>query len=161
MSPGSDLKCTLPGTTFPPAPSWERLVAEARRAFPGVPIGGGMFSYFTELNRKRPPKGQFDFVGHSGAPIVHAGDDESVMETLQALPSVFHSVRAFAGDTPVLGLPHRRLHAHEPLRRGAGGKPGQHAPGDEPDRPARPRAAGRGLVRGLCRRGGPREASMR
>ncbi|UOM34377.1 hypothetical protein [Acuticoccus sp. I52.16.1] len=100
VSPGSDLKCTLPGTQFPPAPDWSRLVAETRRAFPGVPVGGGMFSYFTELNRKRPPKGTFDFVGHSGAPIVHAGDDESVMETLQSLPSVFHSVRAFAGATP-------------------------------------------------------------
>ncbi|WP_075219137.1 hypothetical protein [Acuticoccus yangtzensis] len=100
VSPGSDLKCTLPGTAFPPAPPWEALAGAARAAFPNVPIGGGMFSYFTELNRKRPPKGLFDFVGHSGAPVVHAGDDISVMETLETLPSTFRSVRAFAGDGP-------------------------------------------------------------
>lgn len=105
VSPASDLKCTLPGSVFPPAPSWEALFAAARERFPGVPVGGGMFSYFTELNRKRPPAAALDFVCHSGAPIVHAGDDESVMETLEALPSVFHSVRAFMGDVPYWVFP--------------------------------------------------------
>ncbi|RPH73442.1 MAG: hypothetical protein EHM88_24080, partial [Candidatus Rokuibacteriota bacterium] len=46
---------TLPGSKFPPAPGWAEINAAARKAFPGVPVGGGMFSYFTELNRKRPP----------------------------------------------------------------------------------------------------------
>ncbi len=105
VSPASDLKSTLPGSAFPPAPSWSLLIDTARRAFPGVPVGGGMFSYFTELNRKRPLHGLLDFVCHCGAPIVHAGDDESVTETLEALPSVFASVRAFMGDTPYLVFP--------------------------------------------------------
>ena len=38
-------------------PAWADLAAAARAAFPGIAIGGGMFSYFTELNRKRPPAG--------------------------------------------------------------------------------------------------------
>ncbi|WP_226578099.1 hypothetical protein [Acuticoccus sediminis] len=100
VTPSCDLKSTTPGAVYPPAPGWERLAEAARKAFPGVPVGGGMFAYFTELNRKRPPRGLFDFVGHSGAPIVHAGDDESLMETLETLPSVFASVRAFKGQTP-------------------------------------------------------------
>lgn len=101
VSPAADLKCTLPGSVFPPAPAWETLAAEARAAFPGAVLGGGMFSYFTELNRKRPPAGLFDFLCHSACPIVHAGDDLTVTENLEALPSIFASVRAFGG-----GLPH-------------------------------------------------------
>ncbi|MBX2854466.1 MAG: hypothetical protein KTR21_05735 [Rhodobacteraceae bacterium] len=100
VSPASDLKCTLPGTVFPPAPSWPDLFAEAQAAFPGVVVGGGMFSYFTELNRKRPPAELLDFICHSSCPIVHAGDDVSVTETLEALPSVFRTVRSFAGGKP-------------------------------------------------------------
>jgi hypothetical protein len=59
-----------------------------------------MFSYFTELNRKRPPAEQLDFVVHSTCPIVHAADDTSVMETLEALPHVIGSTRSFIGDKP-------------------------------------------------------------
>jgi hypothetical protein len=100
VSPATDLKSTVPGSTFPPAPTWEELAAAARSAFPHAEIGGGMFSYFTELNRRRPPVGLFDFVCHTGLPIVHAGDDISLIETLEALPSIYRSVRAFSGETP-------------------------------------------------------------
>ncbi|HSM42965.1 MAG TPA: hypothetical protein VK862_19640 [Afifellaceae bacterium] len=105
VSPASDLKCTLPGSVFPPAPDWVDLFAAARDAFPSAIVGGGMFSYFTELNRKRPPAELLDFICHSGCPIVHAGDDVSVMETLQALPSIFDSVRAFGGGKPYWVFP--------------------------------------------------------
>jgi hypothetical protein len=105
VSPASDLKCTLPGSVFPPAPGWIPLMEAARAAFPGVPVGGGMFSYFTELNRKRPPAEALDFICHTGCPIVHAGDDVSMTETLEALPSQFNSTRAFAGGKPYWVFP--------------------------------------------------------
>jgi hypothetical protein len=100
VSPASDLKCTLPGSVFPPAPAWEELFATARAAFPGIPVGGGMFSYFTELNRKRPPAAALDFIGHSTCPLVHAGDDLSLTEGLESLPYIFKSTQAFAGGKP-------------------------------------------------------------
>lgn len=99
-SPASDLKCTLPGSTWPAAPTPDELYAVARELFPGVRIGGGMFSYFTELNRKRPPTAALDFVCHTACPIVHAGDDLSVTESLESLPSIFRSLRAFGGGRP-------------------------------------------------------------
>lgn len=105
VSPATDLKCTLPGSTFPPAPPWETLFAETRAAFPDAKIGGGMFSYFTELNRKRPPADALDFICHSGCPIVHSGDDISVTENLEALPSIFGSARALAGGKPYWVFP--------------------------------------------------------
>jgi hypothetical protein len=59
-----------------------------------------MLSYFTELNRKPTPKGVFDFITHTGCPIVHAADDISIMETLETLPWIFASARAMIGKVP-------------------------------------------------------------
>jgi len=52
------------------------------------------------LNRKPVPKGVFDFITHTGCPIVHAPDDISVMETLQTLPWIFSSARTMIGKVP-------------------------------------------------------------
>ncbi len=102
VSPAADLKCTLPGSVWPPCPDAAAIYAAARAAFPGVPLGGGMFSFFTELNRKRPPVELLDFITHTTCPTVHACDDVTVMENLEALPHIIKSTRAFAG-----GLPYR------------------------------------------------------
>ena len=58
-----------------------------------------MLSTFTELNRKRP-KAAFDFITHTTCSIVHAADDRSVMETLEALPAIIGSTRAMIGEKP-------------------------------------------------------------
>lgn len=100
LSPAPDLKCTLPGSVWPQTPPAADIAMAARAAFPGKVIGGGMFSYFTELNRKPPPAGMLDLVSFTTCAAVHAGDDRSVMETLQALPAIAASARAIAGDTP-------------------------------------------------------------
>ena len=100
VSPAPDLKSTPPGSAWPACPPLAEVYAAARAAFPGLALGGGMFSYFTELNRKRPPLDRLDFITHTTSPLVHAADDRSVMQTLEALPFVTASVRAFAGDMP-------------------------------------------------------------
>ncbi|MDE3174602.1 MAG: hypothetical protein KGM15_00645 [Pseudomonadota bacterium] len=59
------------------------------------------FSYFTELNRKRPPVDLLDFITRATNPIVHAADDRSVMQALKTLPCITRSARAFIGaDKP-------------------------------------------------------------
>jgi D-apionolactonase len=98
--PQQDLRSVLPGTPWPAMPSAAAIAEAARAAFPGLPLGGGMFSYFTELNRKRPPAGFHDYITHATCPIVHAADDRSVMETLECLPYIVRSTRAFIGATP-------------------------------------------------------------
>ena len=100
VSPACDLKCTLPGSVWPPCPPPEAIYAAAREAFPDVPLGGGMFSYFTELNRKRPPADHLDFVVHTTCPIVHACDDRTAMENLEALPHIIRSAAAFIHGKP-------------------------------------------------------------
>ncbi|MGO8072559.1 hypothetical protein AB9F41_08615 [Rhizobium leguminosarum] len=100
ISPSVDRQSTPPGSKWPECPPLDEVYTAARAAFPGIRIGGGMLSYFTELNRKRVPDGQLDFVSHCTNPIVHAADDLSVMQTLEALPFVTRSVRAIYGDKP-------------------------------------------------------------
>jgi hypothetical protein len=95
VSPAMDLRGVLPGSKGPDGPTLAEIYRAARAAFPGVRIGGGTFAFFTELNRKRPPTDNLDFVTHTTCPIVHAADDVSVMETLEALPYVVQSAKAF------------------------------------------------------------------
>ena len=99
LCPVGDLKGVLPGSTRPTAPPLDALYRAARAAFPGIRLGGGMFSFFTELNRKRPPAELLDFVHNVTCPIAHAADDRSVMETHEALPYQVATARSFIGKT--------------------------------------------------------------
>src|SRR5277367_4301046 len=98
VSPAVDRQSILPGSSWPACPPLSEIYQAAREAFPGLTIGGGSLSFFTELNRKRPPVELLDFVSHCTCPIVHAADDLSVMETLEALPHIVRSTRAFIGQ---------------------------------------------------------------
>jgi hypothetical protein len=61
------------------AASCRRCTGRTRR-LPRRALGGGMFSFFTELNRKRPPAEAASTSSTTDTcPIVHAADDRSVM----------------------------------------------------------------------------------
>lgn len=96
--PAQDMKSVQPGAAWPAMPSFHESYSAARRAFPGIPLGGGMAAYFTELNRKRPPTEALDYMTFTTCPSVHAADDVSVMETLQAIPHQIRSAHAFMGE---------------------------------------------------------------
>ena len=81
-------------------PGFAELYAAAREAFPGIAIGAGVLSNFTELNIDRPSLAGADYVTHATCGVVHEPDDRSVMETLETLPHIFRSVRAIAGKLP-------------------------------------------------------------
>jgi hypothetical protein len=98
VSTAADLKSWQPGAPRPEKPTVEEVVSATRAAFPGVKLGGGMLSTFTELNRKRPKVELLDYVTHTTCSIVHAADDRSVMETLETLPAIIASTRAMIGD---------------------------------------------------------------
>lgn len=100
VSPAPDLKCTLPGSPWPPAPPPRELFAAARKAFPGARLGGGMFSLFTEMNRKRPPVDLIDLVSFTTTATLHAGDDHSITEGLESLPAIALTAAGIAGSKP-------------------------------------------------------------
>lgn len=96
VCPSVDRQSTPPGSDWPVCPPLQDIHAAVARAFPDLPRGGGMASFFPELNRKRPPVQRLDFVTHGLCPIVHAADDVSVMETLEAIPHIARSARVIA-----------------------------------------------------------------
>lgn len=96
VCPSVDRQSTPPGSDWPDCPPLDQVHAAAADAFPDLPRGGGMASFFPELNRKRPPSGMLDFITHGLCPIVHAADDISVIETLEAVPHIARSARVIA-----------------------------------------------------------------
>jgi D-apionolactonase len=100
VSPSVHRQSNPPGSVSPYCPPLDEVYRAARQVFPHLRLGGGMLSYFTELNRKRPPLALVDWVTHATCPIVHAADDRSVMETLEALPHITRSCRALIGAQP-------------------------------------------------------------
>lgn len=100
LSPAPDMKSTQPTGPWPPCPPLADIYKLARKYFPKARIGGGMMSYFTEINRKRPPAGLADFITFTNSALVHSGDDRSVTEGLEALPAMAKSIRAFIGKKP-------------------------------------------------------------
>ena len=93
-----DMASFQPDAPRPDGPSYSEMAQAARAAFPLAQIGGGMFAFFAELNRKPPPANMFDFITHAVCPTVHAADDRSVMENLEALPAIFRSARSLIGS---------------------------------------------------------------
>jgi D-apionolactonase len=93
-----------PQGPWPTGPAPADLVAPLRGYFPGAVIGGGSLANFTECNRCPPPP-DVDYVTFGNTAIVHAADDASVIETLEALPHIFRSARTIARRKPLrLGL---------------------------------------------------------
>ena len=94
-----------PDGPWPDGPTPEDCAAACREAFPRARVGTGMLTNFTELNRRPPAPGIGAYVTFSTAAIVHAGDDRSVLETIEALPAVLRSALALSGGRPLrLGL---------------------------------------------------------
>jgi D-apionolactonase len=78
----------------------ERWLSIAQELLQGVQIVAGTNAYFAELNRNRPPKGFL--AAYSINPQVHAFDDRSLMENLEAQPATVESALQFCEHGIVL-----------------------------------------------------------
>jgi hypothetical protein len=97
---------------------------------PGALFAGGTDLYFTELNRTRPDAERMDAVFYSIIPQVHAFDDLSLIETLEAQAETVESARSLAAGKPVVVSPvtlRRRFNPH------ATGDEAEPEPGQLPD----------------------------
>ena len=94
------LKFTLEKIAALGIPDFDEVYGAARAAFPGVRLGGGVFTNFTEVNRNCAAPDLFDFLTHATSAVVHEPDDSSVIETLQTLPDIVASAKALAGGKP-------------------------------------------------------------
>lgn len=103
--PKAYLKSYQPDAVWPDGATQQAVIDAARIAFPAAQIGGGVLTNFTEFNRCRPDTKRVDYISHGSAAVVHAADDLSVFQTIEALPQIFASARALAPDKPYrLGL---------------------------------------------------------
>lgn len=89
-----------PGPPSPPLALLGQLYAAARKCFPDMVIGGGTLGGFAELNRNWPPFGLVDYVAHTTSSLVHAADDQTLIENLESFRHIARTVRVFAGKMP-------------------------------------------------------------
>ncbi len=68
-------------------------------------IGGGTDAEFVAINRTHPPVGHLDFVSFSLNPQVHATDDLSLMENLEAQSDVIRSAAKLSANAGILVSP--------------------------------------------------------
>ena len=104
-------------------------VGLARRYLSDAKIGAGTNAYFTDLNRGRPPMDTLDLVCYSLNPQVHAFDNSSLMETLEAQAVTVESTRQFASGLPIAVTPVTLLARFNPNATGPEPEP---APGELP-----------------------------
>jgi hypothetical protein len=83
-----------------------RLARERLKAVVGkAPFVGGTNQFFAELNRDHPEVEAMDGVVYSINPQVHAADDESLVENLDAQAATIRTARSFSGDLPIVVSP--------------------------------------------------------
>ncbi|MEZ5826368.1 MAG: hypothetical protein R3C97_17070 [Geminicoccaceae bacterium] len=151
VSPGTDMKCTLPGSPWPPAPSWDELVGAAREILKVDEIGGGMFAFFTELNPQAAAAGPLRLRRTSSLSDLSRGR-RSVDDGGAGVASVHVEDGAvLSWRCALLALSDDDRHARERLWRHPGGQSGQYPSGLQLAGSPRARAFRSGLS---CRPGG-------
>jgi hypothetical protein len=85
---------------------WVRLARERLQSVaPDALFAGGTNAYFTELNRTQPDIAAMDAVSYTLNPQVHAFDEPSLAETVQAQADTVRTARAFCNGRPVIVSP--------------------------------------------------------
>jgi hypothetical protein len=85
--------------------SFDRIEPLIRFDFPGVKLGTGVNAYFAELNRIRPSLEKADFVSFTISPQVHAFDDSTLVENLEAQAEVIISAKLLFPGKPIIVSP--------------------------------------------------------
>ena len=85
---------------------WIKMAREYLADYsPEAKLGSGTNVFFTELNCEPPPAQLLDLVVYSINPTVHAIDNASVVETLQAHAPTVESARQFSGRAHIAVSP--------------------------------------------------------
>ncbi len=84
---------------------FEEIYFELKELFPKAKIGTGVNAYFAELNRNRPQTERAEFVSFAVCPQVHAFDNISLVENLEAQKYVVNSAKKLFPGKPVFVSP--------------------------------------------------------
>jgi hypothetical protein len=107
---------------------WMEIARRELRPRAGTLLASGTNHYFTELNRERPPVAVSDAICYSINPQVHAFDNASLVENLEAQAHTVRTARSFAADrwlavTPVTLRPRFNPNASSAPASATGGLP--------------------------------------
>jgi D-apionolactonase len=72
---------------------FEKVYPEIKAIFPAAKIGAGVNAYFAELNRNQPQSAKAEFISFAVCPQIHAFDDVSLVENLEAQKYVAESAK--------------------------------------------------------------------
>ena len=84
---------------------FDSVFAEMKSIFPEAKIGAGVNAYFAELNRNRPQSQNAEFINFTICPQIHAFDNASLVENLEAQKYVVESARQLFPDRPIFVSP--------------------------------------------------------
>lgn len=84
---------------------FDSVFAELKFFFPETKIGAGVNAYFAELNRNRPQSLNAGFISFTICPQVHAFDNVSLVENLEAQKHAVDSARKLFPGKPVFVSP--------------------------------------------------------
>ena len=84
---------------------FDKISDDLRKMFPKAKIGTGVNAYFAELNRNRPKTKNADFVSFAVCPQVHAFDDNSLIENMEAQFYAVDSAKKLFPGKPVFVSP--------------------------------------------------------
>lgn len=101
---------------------WVKLAREALKG-QAASFGGGTNAYMAELNRERPETADLDFLCFSLNPQVHAFDNATMVENLEAQADAVNSIRQFAGGKQIVVSPVTLKPRFNPNATGAEEKP--------------------------------------
>ncbi|HLN73115.1 MAG TPA: hypothetical protein VK205_07450 [Prolixibacteraceae bacterium] len=93
------------GPNHLPLPAFDDLYPQIKNDFPQTMVGTGVNAYFAELNRARPSIKKADFVSFTISPQVHAFDNASLIENLEAQGEVIHSAKSLFPHKPIFVSP--------------------------------------------------------
>ena len=84
---------------------FEKVYAEMKAIFPETKIGAGVNAYFAEFNRNRPNAENAEFVSFAVCPQVHAFDNNTLVENLEAQKNAVESAKKLFPGKPVFVSP--------------------------------------------------------
>ncbi len=109
---------------------WIRLAREYLTDYaPQAAFAAGTNSYFTDLNRGRPPIVELDRITYSVNPQVHAFDNSSLVEAAATIAATVESAHALSGGKPIMISPVTLKPRFNPV---AAGPPPVMLPGELP-----------------------------
>jgi D-apionolactonase len=84
---------------------FDAVFDELKTIFPETKIGAGVNAYFAELNRNRPQSLNAEFISFTICPQIHAFDNATMLENLEAQKYVVETARKLFPEKPVFVSP--------------------------------------------------------